>query len=59
MMLRGAIVNRTYGTQKNLPGIYVPVFTSNIWSYLLWSAVILIVVLDLVVPIWAEAVSAA
>ena len=38
--LRGAIVSRTCGLHKNLPVyIYVPIFTSNIWSYLLWSPV--------------------
>ena len=31
----GTIVNRTYGTHKNL--YVLPIFTSNIWSYLLWS----------------------
>ena len=37
--LRGAIVNRTYGTDKNLYRyfIYLPIFTinNNIWSYLM------------------------
>ena len=37
---RGNIVNRTYGIHKNLPGIYLPIFTNNIWCYLLWSPVI-------------------
>ena len=37
----GAIVNRTYGTHKKL--YILPIFTSNIWSYLLWSPVIGIV----------------
>ena len=37
---RGTIVNRTYGTHKNLPGTYLPIFTNSIWSYLLWSPVI-------------------
>ena len=37
-LLRGTIVNRTYGTHKNLR---VSVFfTNNIWSRLLWSPVI-------------------
>ena len=40
LLLRGTILNGTYGTDKNLPGIYSPIFTSNIWSYLLWSPVI-------------------
>ena len=35
-ILRGTTVNRTYDTHKNLPGIYVPIFTDNIWSYLIW-----------------------
>ena len=36
-LLRGTTVNRTYGTHKNL---YIPpMFTSNIWFYLLWSPV--------------------
>ena len=30
---RGAIVNRTNGTHKNLPGIHLTIFTNNIWSY--------------------------
>ena len=39
ILLRGAIVNRTYGIHKNL---YIQPFllTDNIWSYLLWSPVI-------------------
>ena len=41
-VLRGTIVNRTYGTHKKLPGIYFPLFTSNIWPYLLWSTVIVV-----------------
>ena len=40
LLLRGTIVNRTYGTRKNLPGIYLPIFTNNIWSYLMRSPVI-------------------
>ena len=40
LLLRGTTLNRTYGTHKNLPGISVAVFTNNIWSYLLWSPVI-------------------
>ena len=39
-LLRGGIVNRTYGTHKNLPGIYLPTFTHNIWPHSLWSPVI-------------------
>ena len=34
-LLRGTIVNRTYGTHKNLPGTYFPVLANNILSYLL------------------------
>ena len=37
-LLRGTIVNRTYGTHKNQ---YFPILTNNIWSYLLWSPVII------------------
>ena len=40
VVLRGGIVNKTYGAHKNLPGIYLPIFPHNIWSYVLWSAVI-------------------
>ena len=29
------LVSRTYGIHKNLPGIYLVVFTNDIWSYLL------------------------
>ena len=36
-LLLGTIVNGTYGTHKT--PIYLPVFTHNIWSYLLWSPV--------------------
>ena len=36
MFLRGTIINRTYGTHKNL---YI-FLTNNIWSYLLGSSVI-------------------
>ena len=39
-LLRGTIVNRTYGIDKNLPGINLTIFTNNIWSYQLWSPVI-------------------
>ena len=38
--ITGIIVNRTYVVHKNLPGIYLPIFTHNIWSYLLWTPVI-------------------
>ena len=31
---RGTVVNRTYGTHKNLY-IYLIIFTNNMWSYLL------------------------
>ena len=41
-LLRGTIVNRTYGAHKALPGIYLSIFTNNIWSYLLWSPVIVV-----------------
>ena len=38
-VLRGAILNRTYGTYKKT--IYFAIFTDNIWSYsLVWSPVI-------------------
>ena len=33
LILRGGIVNRTYGLHKNLPGIYLTVITNDIWSY--------------------------
>ena len=39
-LLRGTIVNRTYGIYKNLPVIYLPIFTRNSWSRLLRSPVI-------------------
>ena len=42
-ILRDAIVNRTYGRPKNLPGIYLAIFTNTIWSYLLCSLVIVYV----------------
>ena len=32
ILLQGTLVNRTYGTHKNLPGICVTIFTNNIWS---------------------------
>ena len=35
-LLRGTTFNRTYGTHKNLYLVYLPIFTSNTWSYLLW-----------------------
>ena len=35
------IENRTYGTQKELPGIRFDIFTVNIRFYLLWSPIIL------------------
>ena len=37
-VVRGTIVNRTYGTHKNLHTY--PFFTTSIWSYLLWPPVI-------------------
>ena len=30
LLLRGTIVNRTYGARQNLPGIYLTIFTINI-----------------------------
>ena len=41
-LLRGTIVNRTYGTPKNLYEVYFLTFARNIWSYLLWPPVILL-----------------
>ena len=41
-LLRGTIVSRTYGTHKK-PFIF-PFFNNNIWSYLLWPPVIVLVV---------------
>ena len=32
-VLRGTIVNRTYGIHINLPGTYLTIFTNNIWSF--------------------------
>ena len=40
-LLRGTILNKTYGTHKILPGIYFAIFTNYIWSYLLCSPVVL------------------
>ena len=37
--LRGGIVNRTYGTHKNLPGTYLLIFNDTIRSYLSSSSV--------------------
>ena len=34
-LVRDTIVNRTYVHTK----IYFPIFTNNVWSYLLWSPV--------------------
>ena len=53
ILLRGAILNRTYGTYKNLPGIYLAICTNNIWSYLLWSPVIVVELFMLVAFILA------
>ena len=39
-LLRGGILNRTYGTQKKV--VYFAIFTTNIRSYLQWSPVILL-----------------
>ena len=41
ILILGTIVNGTYGTYKKT--IYLHIFTDNIWSYLLWSPVIVIV----------------
>ena len=32
VLVRGTILNGTYGTHKKLPGIYLAIFTNNIWS---------------------------
>ena len=37
-LLRGIIFNKTYGIHKNLPGIYLTIFTNNL--LVLWSPVI-------------------
>ena len=38
------MLNRTYGTHKTLPGTYMfgyfYIFTDHVWSYLLWSPVV-------------------
>ena len=39
LLLRGTIVNRTYGTHKKLHLHLFLLLNSNIWSYLLWSPV--------------------
>ena len=39
VVLRGTVVNRTYGAHKHLSGIYFAIFTNNIWSYSIWSHV--------------------
>ena len=39
LLLPGTIVNRTYGAHKNLPGIYLHMFTNTSWYYVLWSPV--------------------
>ena len=36
-LLRGTIVNRTYGTPKKTA--YLPIFTRSMWSYSLWFPV--------------------
>ena len=36
------IPRRTCVIHKNLPGIYLSIFTNNIWSFLLWPPVILL-----------------
>ena len=38
MVLRGAILNRTYGAHEKTK--YFAIFTNNIWSCLIWSPVI-------------------
>ena len=44
LLLRGTILNRTFGTDKSLlRSILFAIFTNNIWPYLLWRPVILIV----------------
>ena len=40
ILLRGGIVNGTYGMHKNLPGMYLTIFINNIGSHYLWSPVI-------------------
>ena len=42
--LRGGILNKIYGSHKNLTGIYFAISTinNNTWSYLLWSHVMLV-----------------
>ena len=42
LLFRGTIVNRICGKHKTLPGVPLAIFTDNIWSYLLWSPVILL-----------------
>ena len=37
-LLRGTILNRTYGTHKNL---HISLFLPTIFSYLIWSPVII------------------
>ena len=38
LLVRRIIVNRTYGADRNL--YVLPIFPNNVWSYLLWSPVI-------------------
>ena len=42
LSLRGTIANRTYGLHKNR--YILPIFTNNIWSYLQWSPVRVLIV---------------
>ena len=46
VILRGAILNRTYGTHKNLC-ISLFFTNSSVWSYLLWPPVVVLVFLVL------------
>ena len=39
-ILRGTIVDGTYGTLKDLPGIYLPFIPNNIRSYLLLGMIL-------------------
>ena len=47
-LLRGAILNTTYGTHKKPK--YFAIFTNNIWSYLLWTPVVLNATISAVAP---------
>ena len=41
ILLRGTLAHRTYSTHKNLPGIYLPIFTikNKIWFDLVFTMV--------------------